>query len=225
MDSVLHTTGRFGPRTLLITAAAVPLTGWAVHATVLLKQIAAQEKDPLTGLLRRDTYTARARRILARHGDDTVLIMVDADHFKQINDTMGHPAGDAVLAAFGARLTAWAGPRASVGRLGGDEFAVVLALPAGRRAQRLEQLVRMLHTPVALDDGRTVDVAASVGAAAPASVGSRDLTALQRAADAALYDGKHSSRAVLATAQHRTVASINGRRAGRPGTAVWGRAA
>ncbi|MEU3064143.1 GGDEF domain-containing protein [Streptomyces subrutilus] len=225
MDSVLHTTGRFGPRTLLITAAAVPLTGWAVHATVLLKQIAAQEKDPLTGLLRRDTYTARARRILARHGDDTVLVMVDADHFKQINDTMGHPAGDAVLAAFGARLTAWAGPRASVGRLGGDEFAVVLALPAGRRAQRLEQLVRMLHTPVTLDDGRTVDVAASVGAASPASVGSRDLTVLQRAADSALYDGKHSGRAVLATAQHRTVPSINGRRAGRPGTAVWGRAA
>lgn len=225
MDSVLHTTGRFGPRTLLITAAAVPLTGWAVHATVLLKQIAAKEKDPLTGLLRRGAYTARARRLLARHGDDTVLVMVDADHFKQINDTMGHPAGDAVLAAFGARLTAWAGPRASVGRLGGDEFAVVLELKPGRRAQRLEQLVRMLHTPVVLDDGRTVDVAASVGAAAPASVGSRDLTVLQRAADSALYDGKHTGRAILATRQHATVPSINGRRAGRPGTAVWGRAA
>lgn len=208
MDSVLHTTGRFGPRTLLITAAAVPLTGWAVHATVLLKQIAAKEKDPLTGLLRRDSYTARARRLLARHGDKATVVMVDADHFKQINDGMGHEAGDTVLAAIGARLTAWAGPRASVGRLGGDEFAVVL-----------------LHTPVTLDDGRTVDVAASVGAAAPASVGSRDLTLLQRAADAALYDGKHSGRAVLATGQHVTARSINGRRAGRPGTAVWGRAA
>ncbi|MFE4692084.1 GGDEF domain-containing protein [Streptomyces sp. NPDC056749] len=225
MDSVLHTTGRFGPRTLLITAAAVPLTGWAVHATVLLKQIAAQEKDPLTGLLRRDAYTARARRLLARHGDDTTVVMVDADRFKQINDSLGHGAGDTVLAAFGARLIAWAGPRAAVGRLGGDEFAVVLQLAADRRALRLEQLVRMLHTPVVLDDGRTVDVAASVGAADPASVGVRDLTVLQRAADAALYDGKHSGRAVLAMAQHRTVPSINGRRAGRPGTSVWGRAA
>ncbi|MEU3408944.1 GGDEF domain-containing protein [Streptomyces sp. NPDC006670] len=225
MDSVLHTMGRFGPRTLLITAAAVPLTGWAVHATVLLKQIAAKEKDPLTGLLRRDAYTARARRLLARHGDNVTVVMVDADHFKQINDGNGHEAGDTVLAAIGARLTAWAGPRASVGRLGGDEFAVVLKLDADRRAQRLLQLVRMLHTPVTLDDGSTVDVAASVGAAAPASVGSRDLTVLQRAADAALYDGKHSGRAVLAAAQHRAVASINGRRAGRPGTAMWGRAA
>ncbi|WP_331719999.1 GGDEF domain-containing protein [Streptomyces sp. NBC_00147] len=225
MDSVLHTTGRFGPRTLLITAAAVPLTGWALHAVTLYKQIAAKEKDPLTGLLRRDAYTARARRLLARHGDKVTVVMVDADHFKQINDGMGHEAGDTVLAAIGARLTAWAGPRASVGRLGGDEFAVVLELKADHRTQRLEQLVRMLHTPVTLDDGRTVDVAASVGAAAPASVGSRDLTALQRAADAALYDGKHSGRAVLARLKHVTVPSINGRRAGRPGTAVWGRAA
>ena len=225
MSSLLRIQGRIGQRTLLLTTAAVPLTGWAVHAVALYRQIAAKEKDPLTGLLRRDAYTARARRILARHGDDTVLVMVDADHFKAVNDTMGHPAGDAVLAAIGARLTAWAGPRAAAGRLGGDEFAVVLELPADRRAQRLEQLVRMLHTPVVLDDGRTVDVAASVGAAAPTSVGSRDLTVLQRAADAALYDGKHSGRAVLATRQHVTVPSINGRRAGRPGTAVWGRAA
>ncbi|MFJ1847095.1 MULTISPECIES: GGDEF domain-containing protein [unclassified Streptomyces] len=225
MDSVLHHRGRFGPRTLLITAAAVPLTGWAVHATVLLKQIAAKEKDPLTGLLRRDTYTARARRLLARHGDKVTVVMIDADHFKQINDGMGHEAGDTVLAAIGARLTAWAGPRASVGRLGGDEFAVVLELDAGRRAQRLEQLVRMLHMPVTLGDGRTADVAASVGAATPDVLGTRDLTALQRAADAALYDGKHSGHAVLATRQHVAVASINGRRAGRPGTSVWGRAA
>ncbi|RPK37089.1 putative diguanylate cyclase YfiN [Streptomyces sp. ADI92-24] len=115
---------------------------------------------------------------------------------------MGHAAGDTVLASIAARLTAWAGPRAAVGRLGGDKFAVVLELTASRRALRLEQLVRMLHTPVTLDDGRTVDVAASVGAATPDVIATRDLTVLQRAADAALYDGKHSGRAILATAQH-----------------------
>ncbi|EGJ72755.1 hypothetical protein STTU_p0142 (plasmid) [Streptomyces sp. Tu6071] len=225
MDSVLHTTGRFGPRTLLITAAAVPLTGWAVHATVLLKQIAAKEKDPLTGLLRRDTYTARARRILARHGDNTTVVMVDADHFKQINDRDGHEAGDAVLAALGQRLTAWAGPRAVCGRLGGDEFAVALPLPAEHRAERLEQLVRALHAPVRLDDGRLIQVAVSVGAATTDTLHTRDLAALQRASDAALYDGKHTGRAVLATTAHTRVPSINGRRMGRPGTSVWGQAA
>ncbi|MFF7780380.1 GGDEF domain-containing protein [Streptomyces tanashiensis] len=225
MDSVLRTQAQFGQRALLLTTAVVPLTGWAVHAITLHKKIAASRRDPLTGLLRRDAYTHRARRLLARHGDTVTVVMVDADHFKAINDQLGHAAGDTVLAAFGARLTAWAGPSAAVGRLGGDEFALVLDLPAARRVQRLEQLVRMLHTPVVLEDGRTVDVAASVGAATPDTIGSRDLSALQRAADAALYDGKHTGRPVLATAAHATVPSLNGRRLGRPGTATWGRAA
>ncbi|MGW2425784.1 hypothetical protein ACWC0C_42250 [Streptomyces sp. NPDC001709] len=70
-----------------------------------------------------------------------------------------------------------------------------------------------------------MNVAASVGAATPDVIGSRDLSLLQRAADAALYDGNHSGRAHLATAAHTTVPSINGRRAGRPGTATWGHAA
>ncbi|MGV9503604.1 GGDEF domain-containing protein [Streptomyces sp. NPDC003642] len=224
MSPLLRVQGRIGQRTLLLTTAAVPLTGWAVHATVLLKQLARKDKDPLTGLLRRDAYTARANRLLARR-DDVAVVMVDADHFKAVNDAMGHPAGDAVLAAFGARLTAWAGPRASVGRLGGDEFAVVVQVTAARLEQRLAQLIRMLHAPVVLDDGRTVDVAASVGAATTDVLGTRDLTVLQRAADAALYDGKHSGRAAVASPAHTTAPSINGRRAGRPGTAVWGRAA
>ncbi|KPI12373.1 GGDEF domain containing protein [Actinobacteria bacterium OV450] len=94
-----------------------------------------------------------------------------------------------------------------------------------RLQQRLAQLVRMLHTPVVLEDGRTVGVAASIGAASTGVLGTRDLTVLQRAADAALYDGKHSGRPHLATATHTTLLSINGRRPGRPGTALWGRAA
>ncbi len=151
--------------------------------------------------------------------------MVDADHFKQINDRLGHAAGDAVLAAFGARLTAWAGPAAALGRLGGDEFAVLLELPAAHRARRLERLMQLLHAPVVLDSGYTVEVAASVGVAAPDAIGSRDLAVLQRAADAALYDGKHSGRAVIATSAHTTVTSVNGRRAGRPGTGLWRQAA
>ncbi|MGC9501240.1 GGDEF domain-containing protein [Streptomyces sp. WG7] len=225
MDSVLRVQGRIGPRTLLITTAALPLTGWTVHAVALHRRLAATRKDPLTGLMRRDAYTARARRLLARHGDNVAVVLIDQDHFKAVNDTMGHAAGDAVLAATAARLTAWAGPRAAVGRLGGDEFAVVLELPTARLEQRLAQLIRMLHTPVVLEDGRIVDVAASVGATTPCAVGSRDLSLLQRTADAALYDGKHSGHAVVADAAHVAVPSVNGRRAGRPGTAVWGRAA
>ena len=225
MGSVLRVQAQFGQRALLLTTAAVPLTGWTVHALALHWKLAAAKKDPLTGLLRRDAYTARARQVLRRHGDDTVVVLVDQDHFKDVNDTLSHVAGDTVLRATADRLTAWAGPGAAVGRLGGDEFAVVLHLPRGRREVRLAQLVRMLRIPVVLDDGQAVDVAASVGAAALGVIGTRDLSMAQRAADAALYDGKHSGRAVLATKEHATVPSINGRRAGRPGTAVWGRAA
>lgn len=64
MDSVLRTQARIGQRALLLTTAALPLTGWAVHAVALHKRLAATQKDPLTGLLRRDSYTARARRLL-----------------------------------------------------------------------------------------------------------------------------------------------------------------
>ncbi|MFD3909083.1 GGDEF domain-containing protein [Streptomyces californicus] len=212
------------PRTLLITTA-LPLAGWALHAIALHQRLAATKRDPLTGLLRRDTYTTRARRLLTRHGDDLAVLMVDADHFKAVNDTLGHAAGDAVLQAFGTRLTTWAGPRAAVGRLGGDEFALVLHLPAQHRTRRLQQLARMLHTPVTLHSGHTVDVAASIGVATPDTLGTRDLTTLQRAADAALYQGKHTGRPTHATHAHATTPSINGRRAGRPGTSAWGKAA
>ncbi|MGA5364178.1 GGDEF domain-containing protein [Streptomyces purpurascens] len=225
MGSVLRVQARFGQRALLLTTAVVPLTGWTVHALALHRRLAAAKRDPLTGLLRRDAYTARARQVLRRHGDDTVVVLVDQDHFKDVNDSLSHAAGDTVLRATADRLTAWAGPGTAVGRLGGDEFAVVLHLPYGRREVRLAQLVRMLRIPVVLEDGQAVDVAASVGAAALDVLGTRDLSVAQRAADAALYDGKHSGRAVLATKEHATVPSINGRRAGRPGTAMWGRAA
>ena len=225
MASNLRVQARFGQRTLLLTTAAVPLTGWTVHALALHRRLAAAKKDPLTGLLRRDAYTARAWQVLRRHGDDTVVVLVDQDHFKDVNDSLSHAAGDTVLRATADRLTTWAGPGAAVGRLGGDEFAAVLHLPRGRREVRLAQLVRMLRIPVFLEDGQAVDVAASVGAAGLDVIGTRDLSAAHRAADAALYEGKHSGCAVLATKEHVTVASINGRRAGRPGTAVWGRAA
>ncbi|MEU0276710.1 hypothetical protein [Streptomyces sp. NPDC006307] len=71
MDSVLRTRARFGQRALLLTTAAVPLTGWAVHAVALHRRLAAAKRAPLTGLLRRDAYTARARQVLRRHGGDT----------------------------------------------------------------------------------------------------------------------------------------------------------
>ncbi|MEU9581002.1 GGDEF domain-containing protein [Streptomyces chilikensis] len=76
--------------------------------------------------MRRDTCTAHAQRLLRRHGDETVVVLVDQDHFKAVNDRLGHPAGDAMLRATADRLAAWAGPHATVCRLGGDEFAAAV---------------------------------------------------------------------------------------------------
>ncbi|ALC32308.1 GGDEF domain-containing protein [Streptomyces sp. CFMR 7] len=232
MNTTVCLPGRIGPHALLITTAAVPLTGWAVHAVALHRKLSgarrelADRRDSLTGLLGRDGYTTRARQITDRYGNAALVVFVDLDHFKQINDGPGgHTAGDRVLAATAARLTAWAGSRGAVGRLGGDEFAVAVRIGPARRELRLAQLSALLAQPVEVEDGVLVDVAASIGAASPDVLGTTDLSVLQRAADAAMYAGKHTGRAVLAGPQHATVPSINGRRAGRPGTAVSGRAA
>ncbi|NED07591.1 GGDEF domain-containing protein [Streptomyces sp. SID6648] len=226
MASTARVQARSGNRALIITTLAVPLTGWTVHALALHRKLAAARKDPLTGLLGRDGFTAQARQITDRYGDASLVVLVDLDHFKQINDGPGgHAAGDRVLAATATRLTAWAGSRGAVGRIGGDEFAVAVRIGPARRELRLAQLAQLLAQPVEVEDGVLVDVAASVGAASPDVLGTTDLSVLQRAADAAMYAGKHTGRAVLAGPQHATVPSINGRRAGRPGTHTLGRAA
>ncbi|MFD4260738.1 GGDEF domain-containing protein [Streptomyces sp. NPDC058534] len=226
MASTVRVQAPIGQRALFITTLAVPLTGWTVHAVSLHRKLSAARRDPLTGLLGRDGFTAKARQITDRYGDRALVGIVDLDHFKQINDGPGgHAAGDRVLAVTAARLTAWAGSRGAVGRLGGDEFAFAVRIGPARREFRLAQLTQLLAQPVQVDDGALVDVAASVGAACPAILGTRDLSPLLRAADAAMYAGKHTGRAVLAGPQHATVPSINGRRAGRPGTSTLGRAA
>ncbi|MFE4055556.1 GGDEF domain-containing protein [Streptomyces sp. NPDC059096] len=226
MASTVHVPTPIGKHALLITTLAVPLTGWTVHAVTLHRKLAAARRDPLTGLLGRDSYTTRARQILARYGDSTLVVLVDLDHFKAINDGPGgHAAGDRVLAATAQRLTVWAGSHGTVGRLGGDEFAVTVRIGRARRALRLAQLTQLLAQPVEVEDGVLADVAASVGAASPDILRTRDLALLQRAADAAMYAGKHTGRAVLAGPQHAAVPSINGRRAGRPGTHALGQAA
>ncbi|WP_331729665.1 GGDEF domain-containing protein [Streptomyces platensis] len=226
MASTTRGQAPFGNRALLITSLAVPLTGWTVHAVSLHRKLAAARRDPLTGLLGRDGYTTRARQTLDRYGDSALVVLVDLDHFKQINDGPGgHAAGDRVLAATAQRLTTWAGSRGAVGRLGGDEFAVAVRIGRARREIRLAQLATLLAQPVQTDDGALVDVAASIGAASPDVIGTTDLGLLQRAADAAMYAGKHTGAAVCAGPQHAAMPSINGRRAGRPGTHTLGQAA
>ncbi|MGZ2360935.1 GGDEF domain-containing protein [Streptomyces sp. 372A] len=209
---------------LHITAMALPLAGWTLHSTVLHHRLTQAHRDPLTGTWRRTAFTTRAQRLLDRHPGDVVLVLADADRFKALNDTYGHAAGDAALAAIGTRLTEWAGPRGTVGRLGGDEFAALARIEPRHQELRLEHLARLMSRPVPYEDG-LLPLGVSLGAATPAAVGSTDLPVLMRAADAAMYEGKHTGRVIQAGPAHTAVPSVNGRRSGRPGTSLPGKAA
>ncbi|MFE7358404.1 GGDEF domain-containing protein [Streptomyces sp. NPDC057543] len=149
---------------------------------------------------------------------------VRENRFKQLNDHHGHAAGDTTLAASGARLSEWAGPRGVASRLGGDEFAVLTRIEPRHQGLRLEHLARLMTRPVPYEDG-LLPLSVSLGAATPAAVASSDLPTLTRAADAAMYEGKHTVSIVQARPDHVRVPSVNGRRYGRPGTAVQGQPA
>ncbi|WP_331759947.1 GGDEF domain-containing protein [Streptomyces sp. NBC_01525] len=130
MSSSARVPGQPPHRALIITGIVVPLTGWTVHAVTLHRRL---REDPLTGLLNRDGYTARAQKIARRHPVTGLVLLIDVDHFKTINDTRGHAVGDRVLAVTARRLAAWTGNRGVAGRLGGDEFAAALQVTPSRR--------------------------------------------------------------------------------------------
>ncbi|MFF9484292.1 GGDEF domain-containing protein [Streptomyces sp. NPDC014676] len=174
---------------LHIAAALVPLLGWAVHGSVLAHRLASARRDPLTGLHTRAGWTARAEHRIRRHPAAAVLL-VDLDHFKALNDTYGHAAGDAALVATADRLRAWCGRHGTAGRLGGDEFvAVVRDLAIVDR----DELTATLHRPLDYA-GRSLPLAASVGVCRVAELPVPLLTDALAAADAAMYAAKGRGR-------------------------------
>jgi diguanylate cyclase (GGDEF)-like protein len=209
---------------LSAAAAAGPLAaGWSVHTLWMRRRIEAARRDPLTGLLGRDAFEQRARRGLAGGGPCAVLV-IDLDGFKALNDTAGHAAGDAALHTVGSRLMVWNRGRCGVvARLGGDEFAA--ALPASGPAELRRELER-LHTALCQPvpyEGRPLALGASIGAVWHDGRTPADLAALLRRADEAMYAAKQTGGGAFlpdtSTPAHPTV---NGRRAGRPGTHLTG---
>lgn len=95
-----------------------------------------EQPDPVTGLLSRTPWT-KAAQVLLTELSEPGLIFADLNNFKQVNDRLGHRAGDLLLAEFAARLREQFGPQALIGRLGGDEFVILLDLPGGRWDDRL----------------------------------------------------------------------------------------
>ncbi|MFV2102223.1 putative bifunctional diguanylate cyclase/phosphodiesterase [Micromonospora sp. LOL_024] len=165
--------------------------------------------DALTGLAnRRHLLDAGNEQLHQRHADGvTALVLIDLNHFKEVNDTLGHAAGDQMLTAVAERLRTAARGDDLVARLGGDEFAVLLrALPAPAvAAHRAETLLTALHEPFDVE-GMRISVEASGGiAVAPATGG---MVELLRRADVAMYQAKRAGQRIASYAPARDTADL-----------------
>jgi diguanylate cyclase (GGDEF)-like protein len=162
--------------------------------------------DALTDLPNRRALMEAAEAALRRDARQAALFVIDLDRFKEVNDTLGHMAGDALLCATAQRLRDVLGEDGLVARLGGDEFAVLLptSVPAAL-AGIADRLRAVLATPVRLDAGGTevtvtvlgsIGIATAVSAENPSADGVGALELLRRA-DVAMYRAK-GSRGVVA---------------------------
>jgi diguanylate cyclase (GGDEF)-like protein len=168
------------------------------------QQAAAQRQalhDPLTDLPNRRHLEQHLEEALecARTGTPLVLMFLDLDHFKAVNDQFGHAAGDAVLVEASKRLAACLRPCDFVARLSGDEF-IVLIQPADDNvgAQRVgDRLIKCVGQPITLEDGKQAQVGCSIGwtrVAEGANVDELTAAGLLARADQAMYTAKRSGR-------------------------------
>ncbi len=153
--------------------------------------------DSLTGLANRFQMAQSLEKILASPQEMhrcCAVFLLDLDRFKQINDTLGHPAGDALLKQVAQRLERTIGQMGKVGRLGGDEFKVIIPNRVERRrlGEVAEKIIHSLSMPYALD-GHTAVIGASVGIAIAPTDGTTS-EELIRNADLALYAAKDGGR-------------------------------
>jgi diguanylate cyclase (GGDEF)-like protein/PAS domain S-box-containing protein len=153
--------------------------------------------DELTGLANRRRLTHRLTSMLAAfktNGRSLALMMLDLDRFKQVNDTMGHPAGDQLLKLVSERLTTIIKDRGEVGRIGGDEFQILLPDmdDRGELAELASRLIQMVSQPYTIN-GRRAIIGTSVGIAI-APYDGLDTAELNSAVDLALYSAKEGGK-------------------------------
>ena len=175
----------------------------AGHAGVVLENEQVREQlrhqafhDALTGLPNRALFAQRVGEALAlarAGGPEPVVLFVDLDDFKTINDGLGHGVGDDVLVAAGQRIDAAVAPDGLAARLGGDEFGILTTATAQRDPALLaDRILEGLGAPLVLN-GREVRVSASVGVALPGEAAST-AEELLRNADVAMYSAKASGK-------------------------------
>ena len=178
----------------LVASASRELRRRAEEAKELAERSAHDAThDPLTSLPNRSLFRDRAHQAIlasARHGHNTALLLIDLDRFKEINDTLGHQAGDLLLREVGPRLHRVLRESDTVARFGGDEFGILLTHVSGPGAA--EEVARAVHRaleePFALQ-GLTLDVEASIGIALH-PLHASDFEELMQRADVAMYRAK-----------------------------------
>lgn len=219
-DNLLEaiTTG-LGAVTAVLLVTMPPAVSIMAVVTVVFNRLAELDQlqddvrtDSKTGILNMRGWSESAERSFqrtVRSNDSSALLMIDLDHFKWINDTYGHPAGDDVLRAVGELLREVTRPRDVVGRFGGEEFLVLLpevnANIADAAAERIRGAVAEAHIVTTDKRGGPTTITGrttSVGVAVYPEHGTT-LEELLHAADGAVYQAKENGRNQVRIAQPR----------------------
>jgi diguanylate cyclase (GGDEF)-like protein len=191
----------------LVSVCAEPMRGggWVETHEDITERYAIESRtaylashDVLTGLLNRAAFIEKVQAAIAGvdgHGGAFSLLVLDVDKFKDVNDELGHPAGDLLLQELARRLNSRLSQTDTVARLGGDEFAIILSEETSRRrsiAGTAEDLVDAFSTPFDIEGGEQ-RVSVSIGIAQFPDDGSEPFELLKKA-DIALYRAKSSGR-------------------------------
>ena len=179
----------------------------AIKISICLSNVTAHEKlrmiasrDSLTGLLNRGVLESVMKREFnraTRYGSPLSLVFLDLDHFKTVNDTHGHDAGDALLKYLGTHLMKLSRESDVVGRLAGDEFLILLPSTTSDEALALTQRIKSYFTENPLKfDGVSIPIAFSFGIAQTQDPGVQDPSSLLKRADERLYAAKRKRQLV-----------------------------
>ncbi|MBU1210957.1 MAG: EAL domain-containing protein [Alphaproteobacteria bacterium] len=190
-------------RTIFIRRRPMPDGGWLTTHEDITDRCEAEAKvsfmalhDGLTGLPNRTQFHNRIEEMLARvrRGERAGLLSLDLDHFKSVNDTYGHPVGDALLQEVARRIRDTTRETDTAARLSGDEFAVLQAQvrTASDCAALAQRLISILSEPYSIS-GHLIMIGVSVGIAI-ADQENSEAECLMRSADLALYSAKNEGR-------------------------------